>query len=156
MPIANNIKCRLMRLLAAVWSLKITVIWFGSWRNESVIHIVIFQTLQSKNKEYFMLLYWLIAAAAIIIIMTTFALLNETQFLAKTQLDLLGMYSTLPQWSNCLSGLNPGPLTNVCFKKTWTNYSTVSLLWFVQVFLKQTLQHTHLKITIYYIWCTET
>ena len=23
-------------------------------------------------------------------------------------------------------------------KKTWTNYSTVSLLWFVQVFLKQT------------------
>ena len=28
---------------------------------------------------------------------------------------------------------------NVCFKKTWTNYSTVSLLWFVQVFLKQTL-----------------
>ena len=29
---------------------------------------------------------------------------------------------------------------NVCFKKkTWTNYSTVSLLWFVQAFLKQTL-----------------
>ena len=28
---------------------------------------------------------------------------------------------------------------NVCFKKTWTNYSTVSLLCFVQVFLKQTL-----------------
>ena len=37
-----------------------------------------------------MFLYWLIAAAAIIIIMTTFALLNGTQFLAKTQLDLLG------------------------------------------------------------------
>ena len=30
-------------------------------------------------------------------------------------------------------------LCNVCFKKTWTNYSTVSLLWFVQVFLKQML-----------------
>ena len=30
-------------------------------------------------------------------------------------------------------------ITNVCFKKTCTNYSTVSLLWFVQVFLKQTL-----------------
>ena len=28
---------------------------------------------------------------------------------------------------------------NVCSKKIWTNYSTVSLLWFVQVFLKQTL-----------------
>ena len=29
---------------------------------------------------------------------------------------------------------------NVCFKKTWTNYSTVSLLWFVQgFFLKQML-----------------
>ena len=28
---------------------------------------------------------------------------------------------------------------NVCFKKTWTNCNTVSLLWFVQVFLKQTL-----------------
>ena len=28
---------------------------------------------------------------------------------------------------------------NVCFKKTWTNYSTVSLLWLFQVFLKQTL-----------------
>ena len=28
---------------------------------------------------------------------------------------------------------------NVCFKKIWTNYSTVSLLRFVQVFLKQTL-----------------
>ena len=28
---------------------------------------------------------------------------------------------------------------NVCFKKTWTNYNTVSLLWFVQVFLNQTL-----------------
>ena len=24
-------------------------------------------------------------------------------------------------------------------KKNWTNYSTVSLLWFVQIFLKQTL-----------------
>jgi hypothetical protein len=30
-------------------------------------------------------------------------------------------------------------LNNVCFKKTWTNYRTVSLLWFVQVFLKQML-----------------
>ena len=102
-----------MSLLAAAWSLKkyCNLICY-SWRNESVIHIVILQT-QSKNKEYFMLLYWLIAAAAIIIIMTTFALLNETQFLAKTQLDLLGMYSTLPQWSNCLSGLNLGPLTRV-------------------------------------------
>ena len=28
---------------------------------------------------------------------------------------------------------------NICSKKIWTNYSTVSLLWFVQVFLKQTL-----------------
>ena len=32
-----------------------------------------------------------------------------------------------------------GTQINVCFKKIWTNYSTVSLLWFVQVFLKQTL-----------------
>ena len=34
--------------------------------------------------------------------MTTFALLNGTQFLAKTQLDLLGTctYSILPQWSH--------------------------------------------------------
>ena len=28
---------------------------------------------------------------------------------------------------------------NVCFKKIWTNYSTVSLLWFVQIFFKRTL-----------------
>ena len=27
-------------------------------------------------------------------------------------------------------------ITNVCFKKTCTNYSTVSLLWFVQVFFE--------------------
>ena len=33
------------------------------------------------------------------------------------------------------------PSSNVCFKKTWTSYSTVSLLWFVQTFLKQTLWH---------------
>ena len=26
--------------------------------------------------------------------------------------------------------------SNVCFKKTWTNYSSVSLLWFVQVFFE--------------------
>ena len=30
-------------------------------------------------------------------------------------------------------------ITSVSKKKPWTNYSTVSLLWFVQVFLKQTL-----------------
>ena len=67
----------------------------------SVVQIVTFQT-QSKNKKYFTLLYWLKVAAAIIIIMTTFALLNGTQFLAKTQLDLLGTctYSILPQWSH--------------------------------------------------------
>ena len=35
--------------------------------------------------------------------------------------------------------LKPVNINNVCFKKTWTNYSTVSLLWFVQFFLKQTL-----------------
>ena len=28
---------------------------------------------------------------------------------------------------------------NVCYKKIWTSYNTVSLLWFVQIFLKQTL-----------------
>ena len=32
-------------------------------------------------------------------------------------------------------------LTSVS-KKKWTNYSTVSLLWFVQFFLKQTLYGT--------------
>ena len=30
----------------------------------------------------------------------------------------------------------------VWFKKTWTNCSTVSLLWFIQVFLNQTLDET--------------
>ena len=35
-------------------------------------------------------------------------------------------------FSNCL-------ISNVCFKKTWTNCSTVSLLWVVQVFFKQML-----------------
>ena len=30
-------------------------------------------------------------------------------------------------------------LGNVCFKKTWTNYSSDTVLWFVQIFLKQTL-----------------
>ena len=35
---------------------------------------------------------------------------------------------------------------NVCFKKTGTNYSTVSLLWFVQVFLKQTLNNELVSI----------
>ena len=34
---------------------------------------------------------------------------------------------------------------NVCFKKIWTNYSTVSLLWFVQIFLKQTLSDKNPK-----------
>ena len=28
---------------------------------------------------------------------------------------------------------------NVCFKKTWTNHSSDTVLWFVQIFLKQTL-----------------
>ena len=32
-------------------------------------------------------------------------------------------------------------LPNVCFKKIWTNYSTVSLLLFVQIFLKQMLSN---------------
>ena len=35
-------------------------------------------------------------------------------------------------------------VTNVCFKKTWTIYSTVSLLWFVQIFLNSAL-----------FWCFE-
>ena len=113
-----------MSLLAAAWSLKkyCNLICY-SWRNESVIHIVIFQT-QSKNKEYFMLLYWLIAAAAIIIIMTTFALLNGTQFLAKTQLD-----STKPQWSHCLSGMYLGPfnLGKVSFQCQPSSQSTPPL-----------------------------
>ena len=39
-------------------------------------------------------------------------------------------------------------LNNVCFKKTWTNYSTVSLLCFVQVFLKQTLSRFYLHLLV--------
>ena len=37
---------------------------------------------------------------------------------------------------------------NICFKKTWTNYSTVSLLWFVQVFLKQTLPRCSFSLAL--------
>ena len=37
---------------------------------------------------------------------------------------------------------------NVCFKKTCTNYSTVSLLCFVQVFLKQTLLSRRLRVPV--------
>ena len=71
-----------------------------------------------------MLLYWLIVAAAIIIIMTTFALLNETQFLAKTQLDLLVLNITtmeqLPFWiesktSHYRQGTLSVPLPATCF-----------------------------------------
>ena len=39
-------------------------------------------------------------------------------------------------WSYKLFCLNNA---NVCFKKIWTNYSIVSLLWFVQIFLQQML-----------------
>ena len=42
-------------------------------------------------------------------------------------------------------------LHNVCFKKSWTNYSTVSLLWFVQVFLKQTLFQKSLNNHFIYV-----
>ena len=38
-----------------------------------------------------------------------------------------------------------GAKINVRFKKTWTNCSTVSLLWFVQVFLNQTLIATGVR-----------
>ena len=37
-------------------------------------------------------------------------------------------------------------LFNVCFKKIWTNYNTVSLQWFVQIFLKHTLFGILIKV----------
>ena len=47
-------------------------------------------------------------------------------------------------------------ITNVCFKKTCTNYSTVSLLWFVQVFLKQTLIRMNIRPIVSRIFFKET
>ena len=58
--------------------------------------------------------------------MTTFALLNGTQFLAKTQLD-----STKPQWSHCFSGINLGPLNlgKVRFLAKGPELSSSSYFW---------------------------